>query len=217
MTATQPEVTVPVPRSVAARPRRQPRWIAAGVLAICLGALGAVLLFTEAVSSRTVVMVAADIQRGELVEAADLTTVTIGSTPGVRTVAADQLGGLVGRRATVDLVAGSLLPVGAVGDVPLRTGYAQVGLRLAPGRLPLDPLPVGTPVQLVAVATGSAGTQATDALTGKTFAAFVVRAPELSPDGQTYLLDVQIEAASAVTVAQLAAADRIVLIRQPEG
>lgn len=208
---------VPVPQPVAARTRRQPRWIAAGLLAICLGALGAVLLFTEAVSSRTVVLVATDVQRGELVEAADLTTVTIGSTPGVRTVAGAELSALVGQRATVDLVAGSLLPAGAVGEVPLRAGYSQVGLRLAPGRLPLDPLPVGTPVQLIAVNTSNAGEQEADDLSGKTFTAFVVRSPELSPDGQFSLLDVQVEGVSAVSVAQLAAADRLVLIRQPEG
>jgi len=206
-----------VPAPVAARTRRQPRWIAAGLLAICLGALGAVLLFTEAVSSRSVVMVATNVSRGEQVEAADLSTVTIGSAPGIRTVPADQLTALVGRRATVDLVAGSLLPDGVIGDVTLRSGYAQLGLKLAPGRLPLDPLPPGTAVQLVAVATSGAGAEASDRLTGQAYDAYVVRAPELGPDGQSYLLDVQVEAAPAVTVAQLAAADRLVLIRKPEG
>lgn len=210
-----------LPKPIAPRARRQPRWIAAGLLAICLGALGAVLLFTEAASSHTVVVVATDVARGEVIEQSDLSTTTIGSTPGVTTVPADQLATLIGHRATVDLLAGTLLPAGAIGDPVPKAGFVQLGLRLTPGRIPLELLPPGTPVQLVAVAdpaTAVGGTNGNvDETTLKTYDAAVVRSAELSNDGQFHLLDVQVPSQVASEVARLAAADRIVLIRQPEG
>ena len=210
-----------LPKPIAPRARRQPRWIAAGLLAICLGALGAVLLFTEAASSHSVVVVATDVARGEVIEQADLSTTTIGSTPGVNTVPADQLAALIGHRATVDLLAGTLLPAGAIGDPVPKAGFVQLGLRLAPGRIPLEALPPGTPVQLVAVAdpaTAVGGTTGdVDQTSLKTYDAAVVRSAELSNDGQFYLLDVQVPSQVASAIARLAAADRIVLIRQPEG
>lgn len=221
-TGSLPTSLTSLPQPVAARARRQPRWIAAGLLAICLGALGAVLLFTEATSSHGVVVVAADVARGEVIEQADLTTTTIGSTRGVNTVPADQLTVLIGQRATVDLLAGTLLPAGAIGDPVPKAGFVQLGLRLAPGRIPLDPLPAGTPVLLVAVAdpgatAGAGTTSSVDPTADKTYDAAVVRSAELSNDGQFYLLDVQVPSQVAAEVARLAAADRIVLIRQPEG
>lgn len=202
-----------VPRPPVARSRRRPAWIAAGLLAICLGALGGVLLFTQVADSRSVVMVAQSVSRGEVIEAADLAVVSVGSVPGVKTVPADRIDSLVGKYAQADLVAGSLLPVGVVGPQNLPSGQVELGVRLSPGRLPQGELPTGTRVQLVAII--GSGQAAKDGLAGKVFEAVVTSAPVSSSDHQTVLLDVRMDSASAVTVAQLAAADRLVLIRRP--
>ncbi|MGI8768430.1 MAG: SAF domain-containing protein [Propionibacteriaceae bacterium] len=203
-----------VPKAAAARSRRQPKWIAAGLLAICLGALGAVVLFTQAVGSTSVIQVTKNISRGEVIQASDLATITIGSAPGVSTVPADQLAGLVGMRAMVDLVRGALLPQDAIGEVSLPDGWVQMGLSLRPGKMPIEPLPPGTPIQLIAVPPSGGG--ADDGYTGKLVDGIVLTAPQESQDGQDTVLDIRVEAGSAALVARLAATDRLVLIRKPE-
>jgi len=205
-----------VPRPVATRARRQPRWIAAGILALCLGALGSVLLYSTVSTVSQVIRVAADVQRGDVIEEGDLVVVELSPAPGISTVPGSELASLVGRHALVTLKAGALLPQGAVGDQTADPSLAQLGLRLTPGRLPLADLPEGTKVQLIAVAAAGQNSGTADALSGHTYDAVVVTAPRPSADGQATLLDVAVSPSDATEVAALAAADRLVLIKRPE-
>ncbi|RCK70444.1 flagellar biosynthesis protein FlgA [Desertihabitans brevis] len=191
------------------RARRSPRWIAAGVLAICLGGIGAVLLYNGAVTSEQVLRVNSAVARGEVVEAGDLGPVTVGSLPGVSTVPAEQLDELVGQHALVDLPAGSLVPAGGVGAPAVAEGTVRMGLSLAPGRLPSQTLTPGDRVLLVPVP----GPDDSSSDLGSAVPAVLDSAPETAPDGVASLVDVTVDSAASERVARLAATDRLVLVR----
>ncbi|WP_460744419.1 SAF domain-containing protein [Mariniluteicoccus endophyticus] len=218
------------PPAPAVRPRRQPRWIATGMLAICLGGLGASMLYVEATGAHDVLQVTRPIPRGDLIRPGDLRPVSVGSLPGSATVPADQLGQLEGRRALIDLAGGAILPADAIGQPPVDRGQTQIGLRLAPGRLPVGDLPPGSAVHLIAVEdprlvqagqttqsggqNGGPSGQSTNPARPASLGAVVVSAPRPGPDGVAMLLDVKVPADRARHVAELAAAERIVLVKE---
>lgn len=188
--------------------------VAAGVLLACLGGLGAGAAWSQATEASQVVVMARAVERGEVVEVADLATTTIGSAPGVTTLSADRLAAVIGKQALTDLPAGSLLGAGSVGD-PAPSDGAVLGLRLAAGRLPQQAMPAGTAVLIVPVPSSQAGQQDTTEPAGPPVEATVVTAPQPLQDGASWVVDVQVAEASAVAVAGLAASDRVVLVKKP--
>ena len=203
----------PRPAAVQLRARRSTRLIIIGVLCACLGGLAMAWAWSGTQESRTVVLMAKAVARGDLVESTDLTTTTIGRASGVAVVPAAELPGLVGQFARVDLPAGSLVGPDSVGARVVPAGSAHVGLRLAAGRLPSGPLPAGAFVSLVAVPAPMDAERGP----GAQFEAVVVSAPTVTSDGGSWLLDVQVEQGSAAAVAALAASDRISVIRKADG
>lgn len=202
------------------RPRRQPRWIALGVLLACLGGLGSVLLYQQSSTTQNVVVVANAVGRGEIIEAGDLGVRQVGALSGVAVVPADQAPTLVGQHALVDLSPG-LLPANAVGALALPPDRVQLGLKLPSGRLPAGPLPQGTKVQLVEVAAPGEAPAAntpdeSDQAVGPDPAvidAVVLSSPNLGIDQASWVLDVHVSALDAEDVASLAASDRLVLVK----
>lgn len=196
--------------------RRNPKWIALGIVALCLGALLSYVLYARVADQSSVVAVASTVHRGDVVTAADLTSVSVPSTAGVSTVPARQLDQLVGRRAVYDLVGGSLLPAGAVADVVLpQPGRAVVGIRLVTGRAPSEPLPRGSSVRLVALPPAGTDAEANDEHTGRTIVARAVNKVE-GADGTSVVIDVDVAAATAPAVALLAAQERLALVRDAD-
>ncbi len=181
------------------------------MLAICLGGLGAAFLYTSVADAHSVLRVNRTVFRGEVIQAADLGSVSVGSAVGLTTVPADRAAELIGSTALVDLPNGSLVVPGSVGQVEVKPGTARIGLRLTPGRLPASPLPAGTPVLLVAVAKDSE-----DASPGASVVAKVATSPVVQTDGAA-VLDVEVPAGEAERLARLAAAERLVLVRRAEG
>ena len=155
-------LTVPTPL----RPRRNPRLLVSGVIAICLGGLGSAALYISVTDARSVVRTNRTIYRGEVIQAADLGVTSVGGTLGVRTVPAERVGELIGRTALTDLPGGSLFPPDSVGPAEVPPGSSRIGLKLAPGRVPVSPLPAGTPVLLVAVPKDSAAQAGTASVPG---------------------------------------------------
>ena len=198
------------PAAVQLRARRSNRLIVLGVLCACLGALIMAWVWTGTQESQTVVVMAAHVARGEQVEAADLTTTTLGRADGVAVVSADQASALVGQYALVDLPAGSLPGPDAVGVLVVPAGHAQLGLRLAAGRLPSQPLPPVTRVWLIAVP----GAMDANTGPGAQYEAVVASAPLVTTDGNGWLVDVQVEESVAGQLAALAAVDRIAMVRR---
>jgi hypothetical protein len=191
--------------------RRNPKWIALGIVALCLGGLLSYMIYAQVASETAVVAAAHTVYRGETVEQGDLTTVTLpgGSLP--QTIPATRLADLVGKRAAYDLIEGSVIPSSAVVDEATPAeGRAIVGLKLAPGRAPGNLLPSSV-VRLIALPTAADGST-TDKLTGSIFVGRVI---DQSPgaDGTSILVNVDVEAGAAPTIAMLAAQDRIALVR----
>ena len=197
--------------------RRSPRLVAAGLLVACLGGLGGAMAYQQASHANQVIVVQHTVPRGEVVRQSDLAVVTIGSAPGVHTTPARDLDALIGRRALVDLPAGSLVATESVGEPRLPDGTAQLGLKLAAGRLPVEPLPAGTPVDLVAVTSDKQGVTAATQSSSLVVEARIQTAGQPSPDGSAVVLDVAVPAAQAQRIADLAARDLLVIVRRPGG
>jgi hypothetical protein len=204
--ATPPPATPEPPRIPG---RRNPKWIALGIVALCLGGLLSYAIYARLATETTVISVAQTVYRGEVIETSDLTTITLRGSTIPQAVPARDLATVVGRRAATDLVAGSVLVASAVTDeaVPA-TGRAVVGLKLSAGRTPTSLLLPSSAVRLVALPPENGA----DKLTGGTFTARVIDQSN-GADGTSILVNVDVAADQAATIAQLAAQDRIALVR----
>jgi hypothetical protein len=225
--ATRHRVPTDIPTAPRIRSRRNPRWIALGVIAVCLGALASFFLYSQLAESHQVVAVRHTISRGSSIGSDDLGAITVSDTGGVRTVPAAELTSLIGRVAAYDLVAGSLLPPDAVTDrFPPDHGRSVVGIRVDSGRAPTGFLTPGSPIRLVVLpadaaggdAGGSidtAGGQSTEggAAGTRTIGATVVGSQELD-DG--VFLNVELDSDQAVDAASYSALGRVAVIRESE-
>ena len=189
------------------RARRNVRWLAVGVLAVCLGGLGAALLYANLSDATTVLTVKRTVYRDQVISAADLGVTSAVPAAGVETVPSDRVDDVVGRTALIDLAEGSLLSPRAFGDPVVEAGSVRVGLRLAAGRLPSAPMPPGTDVLLVPV-----GRDGGEPPPGASVAARIATAGSVLPDGAS-IVDVSVPATEAERVARLAAGDQLVLVR----
>ena len=206
-----PETTPPPPRVPG---RRNPKWIALGVVALCLGGLLSYVIYARLANETAVVSVAQTVYRGEVIDATDLATITLQGNTITQAVPAADLDSMIGKRAAVDLVAGSVLVASAVTDETIpAAGRAVVGLKLAAGRTPTSLLIPSAAVRLVALPAPS-GTAETgiDDVTGDTFTARVIDQAN-GADGTSILVNVDVAADQAPIIAQLAALDRIALVR----
>lgn len=198
------------PQGPTVRSRRNVRWMAAGILAICLGGLGAALLYANTSSAAPVIMIKRTVLRDQIITADDLAITSLSAPIGIEIVPADKLGKVVGRTATADLVRGGLLTPHSFGDSAVPAGAVRLGLRLEAGRLPSTTLASGTGVLLVPVARDGGTVPA-----GASVAAVLACVPVIQADGAV-LVDVTVPQASGERVAQLAAADQLALIRLPQ-
>lgn len=206
-------MTPPTPdaRRPRLRLRRNPTWLLAGVLAVCLGGLASAYLFMSAAATEQVVLANRTIYRGEVVAAADLSVVSVGGGAALDAVAADDLASLVGQVALVDLPGGSLVVPDAVGASGLAAGEARVGVRLEAGRYPTGLLP-GTAVLVVALAADGLAADANAAIPASVPAS-LVGAPAAQPDGSV-VVDLTLAVDQAEAVSRLAAAGRVTLVEQ---
>jgi hypothetical protein len=164
--------TRPDTASAAAQPVAAPRVIrqrrfrggalALAVLFVAVGGLLAGFAFVATVRTQDVLAVARPVQAGSQIVAADLTTVQINDAPGLAPVPAGQVGQVVGKRAAVSLVPGTLLTARQLTDQALvRPGQRQVGVGLSPNRLPARTLHPGDRVQLVSTPADNAAVSGT--------------------------------------------------------
>jgi hypothetical protein len=130
--------------------RRRPGWAALAVmLMVTLGVLGG-YLYLQAGAKTSVVVMAGTVPAGHVITRADLSTV--GVAGGLTTVAANDLGDVVGRRAAVTLLAGTVLQRSMLSsDGALQPGQAHVGLAVTSGQVPADGLKVGETVEVLQI------------------------------------------------------------------
>jgi hypothetical protein len=192
--------------------RRNPKWIALGIVALCLGGLLSYVIYARVATETAVVAAAHTVYRGETIERNDLATVTLRGDSLPHVIPATQLNDLVGKRAVFDLVEGSVISSTSVADsaVPAE-GRAIIGLKLAPGRAPSNLLLPASRVRLIAIP-AAADSSIADKLSGSIFAGTVIDQSQAA-DGTSILVNVDVDAAAAPTIATLAAQDRVAIVR----
>ncbi len=191
------------------RARRSPRLILIGVLCACLGGLGCALAWQQTTHAQQVVVAARALTKGEPVDAAALTTTSIGAAAGVSTVPAENIDALIGRTALVDLPAGSVVAADSIGEPRIDEAFSVVGLHLPAGRVP----GTLTPGAGVILATAPAPDDDPDAeFTREQTPGTVVGTPTQASDG-SWSLDVQVASDIALHLAALAAVDRLVVVQ----
>lgn len=195
------------------RGRRSPRLILIGILAMCLGGLGAAVLYQQSTTSHRVLISTRTVLRGEVIKESDLRITEIAGAP-IPAVDAHRLREVVGQTALLDIAEGSIVGPSSYGQVTVNAGTSQLGLRLTAGRVPVRELPAGTPVRIIGVAAKADVTSAAP-IEASVTNAVVVTSPRATPDGAAVMLDVEVPADKVVLVAQLAAAERIVVVREP--
>lgn len=190
-------------RQVTARNRGR---IAAGVFVVALAGLLAVLVYGNVGQRHTVLAVARTVDPGQVISDADLTVVRVAADPNVHTVASSQRSSIVGQRATVRLLPGSLLtPDSVTRGNGLAEGLSVVGAVVKPGQYPLG-LRSGDQVRVVIIG-GPSGDRPVDAT-------IVNVASSGGSDGTAISLGVPEEAATRVAAAP-GAEGRLLLVVPP--
>lgn len=135
--------------------RNWPRVGAAAALALLCGATF-VLLYSSAGARRPFLAVARPVPVDGTITAADLVTARVAPDAGLAPIPVQDTAGVIGRRAAVALVPGTLLTAGDLAAGPiLGSRSSSVGLDLKPGELPAG-LGVGDAVLVVETAGPSA-------------------------------------------------------------
>lgn len=178
----------------------------------CLGALGNVWLHQATTSASAVVAARSTIIRGQIINRADLVTVQVGVDPALHPVPASQLEALVGKRAALDVAAGSLLTGDDVTDkvIPAR-GESVVGVAVPVTLMPGTPLVAGDQIRVVA--TPGAQGEATPGAP-RSIAASVVSTATSTDNGQGSLtiITVQVPDSDAAGLAAMAATGKIAIV-----
>lgn len=131
--------------------RRRPLLVAGSVMAVCAGALLGVFGWTAMSDTRSVVAVRAGIERGAVIDEADLMSVQVGVDPALSPVGSGEMADLVGQRAAVDMAAGTLVTREQVTTAVLPpAGSSIVGVPVPAGLLPGEPLVAGDRIRVVA-------------------------------------------------------------------
>lgn len=202
---------IPTPRVVRERSVRRGR-LGLAVALMAVFALSAVALLTYVSRTQPYLALARDVSVGAQLTAADLVTVHLNPAPELKAVPANRTNAVVGKYASVALLAGMLLTGSALVDKPFPApGEQIVGLSLKPGQMPSTPLRPGFPVLLVAI--GEEQTQgqgAKPAPAAPTFPATVVHVIAGARDG-TATVSVAVRESEGPLVARLAAQGRLVI------
>ena len=142
-----PAAPVPAPPP---RLRRRPALVAAGVAAICLGALLGAWAWTSTTNTQEVLAARHTIPRGTVISADDLARVRINADPALAPLPGSAYDDILGQRATLDIAAGSLVTQDSTATqlVPPR-GMSVVGVALTPAQVPGVELKSGDWVRIV--------------------------------------------------------------------
>ena len=213
---TRPPTTKPAaapaqePPALATPPklRRRPVALLVSVATIVLGSLGGLWLWTAAGHTTEVLAVRMLVHRGEVIDRDDLMTVRVSLDPAVQTVASTQADAVAGQRAALDLAPGGLLtPSDLAPSVLPARGTSVVGVGLAPGMLPAEPIAPGDAVRVVQ----TPGAQGEVADAPVTISATVVGVHPSETGDQT-VVDVVVPAEAAADLAARAATGKVALV-----
>ncbi|NEE01178.1 SAF domain-containing protein [Phytoactinopolyspora halotolerans] len=126
-----------------------------GVIGLALGLLalgggGAYQLAQSLGDTVDVIALAADVPRGEAIQASDLTIASVNPDAALTPIPAGEAAEVAGQRAAADLSAGSILtPAAVTAAVVPAVGDSVVGVAVTPQQLPTEPLIPGDRVRVV--------------------------------------------------------------------
>ena len=188
--------------------RRRPWMVLVSAGLVLLGALLGVGVWMMSSTAVGVVTARTAIERGQIISAADLSVTRAVVDPSVQVIPAALLDSLVGKRAASDIAAGTLLsPTQVTDELPPNTGDSVVGVALAAGQLPAEPLRPGDRVRLVQ-------TPPVQGQLPKTLVTLdaEVQSVTTAADGQTIVVDLLVPSSRAAEVAARAATGRVALV-----
>ncbi|MFF1741857.1 SAF domain-containing protein [Streptomyces mirabilis] len=199
------------PPRVSAR-RRRPGMIALSLALIAAGGASVAVLLLQVGHRTQVVTVVRNVQVGQVLTEQDLGQASISLDPAVRTVKADDLGSVVGKRAAVELKPGSLLtPSQVTKDSLVKAGEQLVPIGLKPEQVPATELVPGQKVQLVHVPaqgeTAKASGTPPESIAGR-----VVKASKAAPGTGIVVVDVATSANDGPTVASWVSSSTLRLV-----
>lgn len=201
---------LPVP----AKPRRRWGLFAAMAALVCLGALGNVWLHQATSNARQVVAARSMIERGTVVTRDQLMTVQIGVDPALHSVPASELSSLVGKRAAVDVAAGTLVTTEATTDKQIPgAGHSLVGVGVMPAMMPGPPLMAGDRIRIVTAPAQQGAAGPAEAPT--TVAAVVVSTAATGPtsgQGAQTVITVDVPSGDAAQLAAMAATGKVAVV-----
>ncbi|WP_055483748.1 SAF domain-containing protein [Sphaerimonospora mesophila] len=175
-----------------------------GVLAVVLSAVTVLQLYQLAAHRTQVLVMARDVPIGQVIEAQDLTSLAVGVMPGLQWTRAQDRDGVIGKRATADLRAGTLLAPSQFGTVVTPDdGQQIVPIALKASQLPVRGLKPGD--RIVAAAVPEEGRQ------GVEYRALVDRVGHPDVDG-TVVVDLLMPATTGTALARLAAEGKIAMV-----
>lgn len=194
-------------------PRRQVRLpqVAIGLLVTAGFALAALLVHLGSVNRVPVLAIGGDVDRGDVIDASDITVLHVAAEDGVNHMGRDELDRIVGRTALVDLESGTLLTSDIVADTAvLEDGEGIVGLLLDPGQFPGSGLTAGDRVHVIRAAGAEMveGETSDDPVVARN--ARVTEVEELASDQR--LVSIVAEEAEAVAVAAAAGGGSLRLV-----
>ncbi len=189
--------------------RVQVSQLVVAVFLVAVGALVAVVLFSQAAARQPVLALANPVERGEVIGAEDLMVVYVATDDPISSLPAEAASGLVGLTAVTDLEAGTILtPAHFVSRSALDPGEGVVGLALAPGEYPTLRLAPGDVVDVVLTARGSSQPGGTPEVVGS---AVVFDVADLGSGGDRFV-SLRMPAEAAAEIADAAAAGRVRLV-----
>jgi len=205
------------PDGARARPagrHRQVPLVVVGVLLVIGGALAFADASLHLGSREEVLEVAQPLAAGQVVLSSDLESARVSTVSGLQVVPVSEEASVVGRPASVPLVAGALLTRSEIGAIaPVGSGSDVVALGLKAGQYPPD-LASGDRVQVVPVATSSSGTTSGSASAGSPVSATVLAIDvESAVSATPTVFSLQVSKGDADEVAALAAAGEASLIQ----
>ena len=195
-------------------PTRQRRvgWTTLG--AVLVVGLGLVFgyLYSTAGSKEPVVVVTAPVAVGAVIDRSDLSTVDVAGD--ITAIAGANLDSVVGQRAAVGLLPGTVLQRSMVTDAdPIPAGRAQVGVAVKGGQLPADGLAPGDRVQVLRLPGQVAGAGDPAAPVVLVPAATVFAAHQDPVQPGTTLLTLVVPADVAPPVAAASAAGAVAVVK----